>query len=172
MRRAWSVIMIILAGCFTPPTGIRAAEDALAAAEAEGAEEYLPIEHATAEDLLGSAREELARQETVSIHRRSYRRANRLLARAEDQAHRLKERTIARRAEVERIVVPEMQMLMVSVQEIETMGVFEVDALDEAIDNAAQAYRDGEYLDALIIVRDAQSDADRLLVEGVAEPGA
>jgi hypothetical protein len=56
-----------------------------------------------------------------------------------------------------------MQMLMTSVQMIEAASLYDVDALDEAIDEASAAYRDGDYIDALIIIRDAQADADRIL---------
>ena len=121
----WSILLIGLAGCFTPPTGIRSAEEALAIAEAAGAADYLPVEHATVQDLLAVAHDELARQETVSIQSRSYRRANRMFAEAERRAVRLKARAIARKAEVESMIVPEMQMLMVTVQQIEADGRFD-----------------------------------------------
>jgi len=163
MNRFWSLLIVGLAGCFTPPEGIRAAEEALATAEVAGAEEYLPIEHASVEELLVSARQELARQESLSINQRNYRRTNRLFAQVQKQAVELKERTIARRAEVERMIVPEMQMLLVSVQQIEADGLYQIDALENAIDDAAQAYRAGEFIKALIIVRDAQAEADRIL---------
>jgi hypothetical protein len=172
MRLAWFLIAG-LAGCFTPPAGIRAAEQALEDAEAEGAAEYLPIEHAHVEDLLGSAEEELAFQERRSIHQRSYRRANRLLEKAQTAALRLKARAIARRAEVERMIVPEMQMLMTSVQAIEAVGLYDVDMLDRMIDQAADAARDRDFIEALILIRDAQSEADALfLIEETSEPGA
>jgi hypothetical protein len=123
----------------------------------------LPIEYANVEELLVNAQRELARQDSLSIDERNYRHANHLFAQTKNAALRLKQRTIERRAEVERMVVPEMQMLMTSVQMIEAAGLYQVDMLDEAIDEAAEAYRKGDYIDALILIRDAQADADRIL---------
>ena len=163
MKRVWPILIVGLAGCFTPPEGIRAAEEALGAAEVAGAEEYLPIEYANVEELLASAQQELGRQEALSIHQRNYHRANRLFVRVKKEAVKLKTKTIARRAEVERMIAPEMQMLMASVQQIEAAGIYETDALDEAIDDAAQAYREGDFIGALIVIRDAQAEADRIL---------
>jgi hypothetical protein len=166
MKRLGSILIVGLAGCFTPPEGIRAAEDAVAAAEVAGAEEYLPIEYANVEQLLVTAQWELAHQDSLSIYERNYRYANHLFTQAKTEALKLMKKTIARRAEVERMIVPEMQMLMVSVQQIEAAGLYEIDALDRVIDDAAQAYREGEFIKALIIIRDAQAEADQILHAG------
>ena len=163
-----------IGGCFTPPSGIRAAEDALRAAESEGAEEYLPVEHATTKDLLELGKRELGRQESESITHRSYRRANRLFAAAEEGAVKLRERTVKRKEEVRLLIVPEMQMLMVSADLLGELGSDEVEVVTGAIDSAARAYREGRHIDALITIRDAQSAADEILEGGRQgfEPGA
>jgi hypothetical protein len=77
-----AVLLLILAGCAQPPTQqLEAAQKAVEAARAAGAQQYAMEEFVQLEQQMNSAKQELAKQEEALIIFRSYAEAEKLLTR-------------------------------------------------------------------------------------------